>query len=303
MATSSKLSPRLPKVIIEEIRIAMGIANADSVAVWYHTNFKIVVKSNPFPTRSSIYFQMVCIINTKMEIKKVTINGPKKDFRISLSNFFIIVQNATSLFFNYLFSMYNNTKVTLSSGELDIACNTNFILTKRVVIEKAGALFNELIVGINETFKNTIVNIEEINSRPPKITKGENYNGLPYVLLDYPAYFSKENVFALRTMFWWGNFFSITIHLSGKYKALLQENIFSAKDNTGVYICINDKEWEHHFEDDNYILLSCISSAQKVELLHKGLLKIALKYELHHWNMMQSLLAEGYKKLNALLTS
>ena len=49
----------------------------------------------------------------------------------------------------------------------------------------------------------------------PKIAKGENYLQLPYVLLDYPRCFDKENIFAIRTMFWWGNFFSITLHLSG----------------------------------------------------------------------------------------
>ena len=32
-----------------------------------------------------------------------------------------------------------------------------------------------------------------------------------------PAVFSKENIFAIRTMFWWGNFFSISLHVSGKY--------------------------------------------------------------------------------------
>ena len=41
----------------------------------------------------------------------------------------------------------------------------------------------------------------------PKISRGEQYLGLPYVMLDYPRIFSKENVFAIRTFFWWGNYF------------------------------------------------------------------------------------------------
>ena len=87
IATSSKLSPRLPKVMIDEMRIAIGIARVESVALAYHTNFMIVINGNPLPTRSSMYFHNVCIINTKNAIKNVTINGPRKDFRISLSNF------------------------------------------------------------------------------------------------------------------------------------------------------------------------------------------------------------------------
>lgn len=92
MATNSKLSPRFPKVIIDEMRIAIGIARVSSVALAYHTNVMMVKKSNPLPTKSSIYFHSVCIINTKSAIKKVTINGPMKDLSISLSSFFIIIK-------------------------------------------------------------------------------------------------------------------------------------------------------------------------------------------------------------------
>ena len=32
----------------------------------------------------------------------------------------------------------------------------------------------------------------------PKISKGENYKGLPYVMLDYPRCFGKTDIFAIR---------------------------------------------------------------------------------------------------------
>jgi hypothetical protein len=90
MATSSKLSPRFPKVMMEEIRMAMGIARVSMEALTYHKNFPMVIKSSPFPTRSSRYFHRPCIISTKKAIKNVIMNGPMNDLRISLSNFFII---------------------------------------------------------------------------------------------------------------------------------------------------------------------------------------------------------------------
>jgi len=89
IAMSSKVSPRFPNVIIEEMRMAIGIANASKEALAYQRNWPIVIKSSPLPTRSSMYFHKVCIINTKRAIKKVAIKGPKKDFSMSLSNFFI----------------------------------------------------------------------------------------------------------------------------------------------------------------------------------------------------------------------
>ena len=90
MATNSKLSPKLPNVIIEEIKIAIGIASVRSEALAYHKNSAMVSKSRSLPTRSSIYFHRLCIISIKNAMKKVAINGPMKDLRISLSIFFII---------------------------------------------------------------------------------------------------------------------------------------------------------------------------------------------------------------------
>ena len=90
MATSSKLSPRLPSVIIEDIKMAMGIASVSREALAYHKNSPMVSKSRSLPTRSSMYFHRLCIISTKNAIKNVAINGPMKDVRISLSIFFII---------------------------------------------------------------------------------------------------------------------------------------------------------------------------------------------------------------------
>jgi hypothetical protein len=72
--------------------MAMGMASVSMEALTYHKNLPMVIKSRPLPTRSSRYFQRPCIINTKKAIKNVMINGPIKDLRISLSNFFIMQQ-------------------------------------------------------------------------------------------------------------------------------------------------------------------------------------------------------------------
>ena len=106
--------------------------------------------------------------------------------------------------------MDNSTKVMLSAGELAMANDKDFILTKQAVISKAAALFNEQIPVISLNFREVVSTEGTLISAVPKISKGENYNGFPYVIMDYPATFSKENIFALRTMFWWGNFISIT---------------------------------------------------------------------------------------------
>jgi len=76
--------------MIDDIRMAIGIASVSNDALAYQRNCNMVIISRPLPTRSSIYFHSICIINTKNAMKNVTIKGPIKDLKISMSNFFII---------------------------------------------------------------------------------------------------------------------------------------------------------------------------------------------------------------------
>ncbi len=198
--------------------------------------------------------------------------------------------------------MGNDTKVILSVGELAMATDKNIILTKRAIIEKASILFNEQIPIISNYFKAVVNNDSTLTSAVPKISKGENYNGLPYVIMDFPATFNKENIFALRTMFWWGNFFSITLHIKGSYK-----NMYAAKillkifNEPDLYISVGESEWQHHFEEDNFRKSSLITHDMKIQIERSNFLKIAIRYELHHWNMMQSILPDGYKKVAEIM--
>src|ERR1700722_6862028 len=98
------------------------------------------------------------------------------------------------------------TKIKLSPDELSTAQNAGLILTKNAIIQKTISLFSML----SENMQHDLLNVElpqEIKTTAPKISKGENYQGLPYVVLDYPRLFGKENTFAIRTLFWWGNYF------------------------------------------------------------------------------------------------
>ena len=67
-----------------------------------------------------------------------------------------------------------------------------------------------------EIKKKKLVFPHAVDALNGKIFRGENYRQLPYLVLDYPKHFSKESVLAFRTMLWWGNFFSCTLHLQGK---------------------------------------------------------------------------------------
>ena len=109
------------------------------------------------------------------------------------------------------------TKNIFTSAELQTIHNTKFFSVKATATKKIEHLFADVRDAIkNEIENRNIIFPGEVDSINGKIFRGENYLGLPYLVLDYPKHFSKDSIHAFRTMFWWGNFFSFTMHLQGK---------------------------------------------------------------------------------------
>lgn len=92
-------------------------------------------------------------------------------------------------------------------------------------------------------------------SPPAKLSKGENLNGLPYRVMDFPRIFKQEDVFAIRTLVWWGKQISVTLHLKGKYlkqfKPPLISNLATLKSKDYLY-SVDGDEWEHDVKANNY---------------------------------------------------
>lgn len=196
------------------------------------------------------------------------------------------------------------SKLTLSAEELQLVSNTDFILTKHRIIAKANNLLGEQAAFAQQY--TAVVNLPEaVKQTSPKIAKGENYLQLPWLLLDYPRLFDKGNIFAIRTMFWWGNFFSCTLQLGGIYKK--QFEIAVAKNICNLpqqlfFICINEDEWQHHFETTNYAPLHSIgtAAAQKI-ITEKKFIKIACRFSLQQWQQMPQLLQQSFITLLKLV--
>ena len=197
------------------------------------------------------------------------------------------------------------SKILLSADELQLVTNTDWILTKRKIIDKV----NGLLGDISEQQKILIKNERHwlpaaVVQSTPKIAKGENYLGLPYMLLDYPRCFSDDHIFAVRTMFWWGNFFSITLHLSGTYKEIFQQKIIENIDvvTPDIFICINETQWQHHFEADNYTNIKKLPKDKLQHMmLEKEFIKLAIKFPLQTWNEIPSLLENSFTEIITML--
>ncbi|MEO7394876.1 MAG: hypothetical protein ABIU11_08005, partial [Chitinophagaceae bacterium] len=134
-----------------------------------------------------------------------------------------------------------------------------------------------------------------------------NYKGLPYLMLDYPRIFDHSTIFAIRTMFWWGNFFSITLHLSGDYKNKFEKKLtthFPILTKNNFFYCVNEDQWEHYFEDDNYIAFNKSSPIDFEMLLkEKSFIKLAAKISLHQWDDATDMLFKYFRQIIEMLDS
>ncbi|WP_315818053.1 hypothetical protein [Paraflavitalea speifideaquila] len=194
----------------------------------------------------------------------------------------------------------NVAKIQLSEEESTLVQNAHWLLTKNRIIEKVGLLLGELVSPYRTILHELAVPLPlAVTGSVPKISKGEKYEGLPWVILDFPRVFGKNDTWAIRTLFWWGHFFSITLHLKGvylqQYSTVLLENITLLQQH-GFFICIARDEWHHHFKEDNYIPL-CQLDATSIGNMLSGndFCKLSVKIPLHQWGLANEKLVELYQ--------
>jgi hypothetical protein len=193
----------------------------------------------------------------------------------------------------------------LSEEELALAANASVMLMKNAVIEKVNLLFGRLSVAQPAVLQPLHRELEAALEVPAKISRGESYRALPYLVLDYPRYFRPHDVMAIRTMFWWGNFFSVTLHLKGNYREQFSDRILQRRQQIGemgFHACIAPEEWEHHFGEDNYLPVDLIEEDEWLELYRARLFtKLSKQVTIGPLEMVEQQLMSVYAEIAEIL--
>jgi hypothetical protein len=202
--------------------------------------------------------------------------------------------------------MVEAAKITLSHKELELVCNTDWIFTKHTIIQKVIQLFGNIIPVLENELEQAQAYLpKELFNNRAKISKGENYQLLPYVMLDYPRCFNRNDTFAIRTLFWWGNFFSITLQLSGNYKVALEKNLLNEfiflKQNS-FWICINDTPWEHDFSGNNYLSITELAQEEFSTILRREpFVKLAKKIPVQSFETVPDFVIKSFGEMVQLV--
>ncbi|MCB0684913.1 MAG: hypothetical protein KDC53_00265 [Saprospiraceae bacterium] len=183
--------------------------------------------------------------------------------------------------------------------ELAFIQDTDFLITKSTILQKMTEVFNNIQGGLNEVRDQMLWKDAPMTF---KISRGESYRQLPYLVLDYPAFFSRNDIMCFRTMFWWGHFYSATLHLQGQFleqfRPCIQKNL-DLLENQDIYISAGQTPWEYHYEVDNY--LSYDRTLLKKQLT-RHFIKISQKYTLETGPTLPEKVLDFFLLIQKLIT-
>jgi hypothetical protein len=195
----------------------------------------------------------------------------------------------------------------LTPEEQQVAFDASWIYHKNSVINKVmelmGAVHRQLEAQLQTAlFPFPVPCLQQGG----KISKGERYKELPYVILDYPRYFNQEAVWAFRTMFWWGHYFSCTLHLAGTVKAgyvpALQAG-YTQLAAQQVQVYMQDDPWQHDFENGNYRPVAAFKPQEwETWVEQREFIKLAKPFALEIWEKIIPEAVACYTTLLAVIS-
>lgn len=198
------------------------------------------------------------------------------------------------------------TNVKLSETEFTLVTNAEIFLTKNRIITKVTGLFGALSSQFQHQLKDKPVFSEKVLAVTPKIYRGEQYELLPYVMLDYPRYFSKADKLAIRSFFWWGNYFSMTLLLEGvfqqQYLPMLNRNQNAPLLEDWFFSTGKDR-WNLNRESDQLLPAAAYfgDPVCKAGFAEKPFLKLSRFLPLTQWDHSFDFFAEGFETITKVL--
>lgn len=171
--------------------------------------------------------------------------------------------------------MDDGAKLHFDRQEFRTLADTDFFRFKEQITQKISAAFGRIIHRVRDLPEVAGVPWPEATDTTlGKISKGEQHEGLPWLVADMPRYFSKQDTLLYRVMLHWGHPFSMQWVLSGKPLERFGESMAElAYSDPRIRIATGGKLWDtgrHHFQELH-------PGEDALSAIHeKGFLKVAM---------------------------
>lgn len=197
-------------------------------------------------------------------------------------------------------------KIRLSEEEMELISNADWIWKKNRLME----LTRDRLAGLQEAQWEALHTCAgaippEVVQIPAKISRGEQYEGLPWLMLDLPRYFVGGDHFAIRSFFLWGHGFSLVFYVRGRFRERWLGSVsrhYSRLKLAGWKRSMGEDPWQHHFREDNYRPINAMSEDEwNAWLKTHPFIKLGYIIPISQWHEMPFLLMEQYRLLCTML--
>ncbi|GAB3016472.1 hypothetical protein GCM10027051_21100 [Niabella terrae] len=204
----------------------------------------------------------------------------------------------------YPYRTMQDANLHFSPHQIKLISNADWILTKNALLLQLNDLLEEL-----RQRQQALVAFgrlpEAVRAQGSKISRGERHEGLPWIILDHPRCFTREDIFAIRTLFWWGRIFSTTLHLSGRWQQWAAPALAAALPQlqaTGFTLSASGNQWAHDSSSDHYTSLKDYSRKSFESLLQNAaFIKISGYHPIERINEAPGLLMQQFQLLISVL--
>lgn len=138
--------------------------------------------------------------------------------------------------------------IEFTPAERSLIQETHFFQTKVIISRKIKQLLEQLHAALKEELAlSSLLAPEGVDTKVGQFVKGEHLHEFPYQYLDLPKYFSQDEKFTFRSLFWWGHHFVFVLILEGRYLDRYKQNLLKSYDqlaDQGLYILMAPTLWE-----------------------------------------------------------
>lgn len=194
----------------------------------------------------------------------------------------------------------NSAKLRLSAEEEALISNSRLILTKNRLLEE----ITRFLAAVQQQqqqwlTENGLALPEQLRNTGHRITRGEQYLGLPYRVLDFPRLYGEKEVFAIRTLFLWGHAFSVTLHLAGSWQQQALpylEKAWPALQEQQFYVCTGTDPWQQHFTADYYTAVTTAGEQARKQAT-RPFIKLTALHPFSNGALLDEKLLNDFKEL------
>lgn len=138
--------------------------------------------------------------------------------------------------------------IRFTPAERSLIQETHFFQTKVIISRKIKQLLEQLQAALKEELSaSSLLAPEGVDTTTGQLVKGEHLRDFPYQYLDLPKYFSQNEKFTFRSLFWWGHHFVFALILEGPHLDRYKRNLLDAYDKLAdqdLHILMAPTLWE-----------------------------------------------------------